>query len=212
MSIVRHLPVRIATRLALAIAACAACGGGQAAPKGNISLDDLRSFSGYAVYSTGSSFEGMPMTHLSRKPPTASHSTGPNLPTVARPDPEDPDLTTVVYGTCTPPPGDESGCPVPLSITSSSYCARPVEKTGPQVLEAAPFTYKGAAAGWVSGGLVLYFRDSTVNIIAAVQDHRAVEMRVADHLIAENARVISAARASVTEDFGPVTAPCTGAN
>ena len=55
---------------------------------------------------------------------------------------------------------------------------------------------------------MLWFRDSTVNIIAAMSDANAVEMRVADQLIALNADVVPDARTSASDDFGGVTASC----
>jgi hypothetical protein len=55
---------------------------------------------------------------------------------------------------------------------------------------------------------VLFFRDSTVNVIAAILDSRAIEMRVADQLIAENANLVPGARTSMSEDFGDVAVSC----
>jgi hypothetical protein len=170
----------------------------QPTPSNRLTLDDVRHFAGYPVYSAGSVFEGKAITHIQRSlPPKPTQLVTPSEPTPVGSAPE-PDLTTVTYGTCTP--SNENGCPVPLSITSSSYCDRPIQ--------GGSFIYKGARAAWISGGLVLWFRDSTVNIIAAMSDANAVEMRVADQLIALNADVVPDARTSASDDFGGVTASC----
>jgi hypothetical protein len=177
----------------------------QSNPNAQLTLEDLRGFRGYPVYSVGSRFEEMPLTHVqvTHSPASRSLAPGTGYPT---PDPMNPDLTTVSYGTCKPPDTDEGGCPLPLSITSSSYCARPVEMG---VFDGEGlFTYRGATAGWASGGLVLFFRDSVVNIISTAKDYRDVEMRVADHMLAENSSAVQGARTSASEDFGPVTATC----
>lgn len=57
----------------------------------------------HRLYWVGRSFEGLPLTGVSR----------------------DPGLTTFMYGTCTPPPGyDAGGCSPPLQIQVASICDR----------------------------------------------------------------------------------------
>ncbi len=163
-------------------------GAGGSAVRGNFTLAQARSFTGYAIYSAGPSVENLPLTYVQRQISSL-------------------DLTTFSYGTCTPS-GPEGGCPVPLSVTSSSYCARPLEQTAPEARDGSVFDFKGAQAEWVSGGLVLHFRNSTVNVIAAMQDARNVELDVASQLVAENAQVVTGSRSQISEGFGPVTATC----
>jgi hypothetical protein len=174
------------------IALLAGCGSGArgTAVGGNFTLAEARNFTGYAVYSAGPSVEGLPLTHIGRWITSI-------------------DLTTFSYGTCTPR-GPEGGCPVPISVASSSYCARPLDRTSHGPGDGSVFDFKGAQAEWVGSSLVLHFRDSTVNIEAAMADGRSVdvELYVASQLVAENASVIAGSRSQVSEDFGPVTATC----
>lgn len=192
------------------LGAAAGCGAGAtdtarpATPTGRLTLSDIQNFDGYAVYSAGSSFEGKTITSIQRirSPRTSQPFTASATPPKAFANPSEPDLTSISYGTCTPV--GENGCPIPLSITSSSYCGRPIDKSA----IGGTFVYRGARAAWISGGLVLFFRDSTVSVIAAILDSRATEMRVADQLIAENANLVPGARTSASEDFGDVAVSC----
>lgn len=176
----------------------------EAAPlAGNLSLDEARQFTAYPIYSAGLSTEGLDMTGIVR---VAHGSTTAGLaPHEAMSDAVD--LTTVIYGTCEPRGTDEPSCGVPLAITSSSYCSRPIGQTAPEARDGAIFDFMGARAEWVSGSLVLHFGGSTVNVIAT-KDPRTTELRVGAKLIAENSASFSNARTSADAELGPVTQLC----
>jgi len=162
---------------------------------GNMGLAEAQAFSEYPVYWLGEEFAGLRVTHIDRV--YYEHPPGVGLPPS--------DMITIVYGDCTPH-GTPPTCVRPISITTSSSCTRPQELTARAAKEGEPFSLRSATAEWVSGSLVIYAGDATVNIIAATDNPREDALAAASSLRSMNA--LGATTAS--HNFSGARIPCGG--
>lgn len=152
--------------------------------KGNLSRQSAREFTEFPVLSAGVSAEGHPLTRIDERTSPAIPASFPTQRRVGF------SMVSFGYGTCTPPPEAEAGCLLPVTITSTSYCARPLEQTSTLLKRGATFSYRGAVAEWVATSLVLHFGETTVNINNNLPDWEAAAFRIADALVLENATAL----------------------
>jgi hypothetical protein len=141
--------------LGIAIAPVGCGGGGSANDKpGTLpaspqldGLDAARSFDDYTLYYLGDSFQGLPLTYAGRG---GGNGTG-----LRR-------SWSFIYGTCTPPPGNEGGCAPPVEVQDWSICTRfPAIYPGPTPKLAPADGAKSLPAG---GGLDVYTGETTIVI------------------------------------------------
>lgn len=124
----------------------------QAAPKGNYSVEQARSFSHFPLYNAGESVDGYPLVAVLHEPRQ--------------------DTVDFIYGDCVVPLGSEGGCSPPVEVQVWPACFRnpslyksrfspPFEKT----------TVRGVPAEVFEGGtrMELHTGKATVVIFAASQ-------------------------------------------
>jgi len=140
-----------------------------ASPVSTYSVEEAESFQGWALYSVGTSFEGMPLVAVLKDPVTA-----PVDPVVTLIRPND---VSFIYGDCLPQDGD--GCAPPLEIQispSSSYTPADID-----LPDVGRTTVRGVEGVFYEEGanLILVTGSSTVSIYGSSRDQ---VLRVAGQL------------------------------
>jgi len=163
--------MRIGAFLLVAVVAvlallAAACGGGGEEPTTSSALpdhlqrevEDARRFDDYPVYWVGESFQGLPLTTVSRMDyPGKWPGEVYNLPWHE---------VAFAYGDCEIGPGEES-CAVPVSVHVRPYCEVPQEVVAEGAKAGSPEVVRGAVVQRLSGGsLQLWTGDITISIAA----------------------------------------------
>jgi hypothetical protein len=136
---------------------------------GVTTVDDIREFKEFPVYWLGESFQGLPLTAISRMDYPGRWPGEPlyNLPWHE---------VSFTYGDCTIAPG-ESSCPMPLSIHTRPYCEVPPEVVWGVARTAPPEEIRGALVQRI-GRSSMQLWTSNVSITIAATDESLVDEAV----------------------------------
>lgn len=136
-------------------------------------IEDARQFKEFTLYWLGETFEGLPLTTITRyryDPPGGT--SGQSESSVA-----------FIYGDCTP--GPDSGCAPPLQIILESYCMRPPELLAPGVKEGPAIQVRGALAQPMGPKQVMVWAgDVRINVFDVRQQGSALSLAEALEAVA----------------------------
>ena len=120
-------------------------------------MDDAKRFTEFDLYWLGDEFAGLPLTRIVRyvyEPP-------PDVPAVTAEN-----VVLFIYGTCTPDPAADFGCPIPLSVRNEPYCMRPPSLLAEQATTGGQGDIRGAEARQLtSGDILLWTGDVRVSLL-----------------------------------------------
>jgi hypothetical protein len=144
----------------------------------DLTIGGAAAFPDFPLYSAGQSFEGLPLSGMTRR-----------LEARQAPDPVRANFVSFRYGDCTPGPG-EFGCPAPLEIqvwpacerNLSSYSLTPMGDPLPH----ERVTVRGAPAAFFEGGQRLEIYTGSVSVVLFGQS-KAQLLRAAASLRGANA-------------------------
>jgi hypothetical protein len=166
----------------VATLAYSAAGGGDSpefdAAHSDLSIDGAAAFPDFALYSAGQSFEGLPLTGMTRR-----------LEARVAPDPARANFVGFRYGDCTPT--SDAGCPAPLEIQVWPACERNLSTYSLTPLgDPLPHedaTVRGVPAAFFEDGQRLEVYTGSVSVVLFGRG-KAQLLRAADALRAVNAQ------------------------
>jgi hypothetical protein len=164
----------------VATLAYSAAGGGDSpefdAAHSDLSIDGAAAFPDFALYSAGQSFEGLPLTGMTRR-----------LEARVAPDPARANFVGFRYGDCTPT--SDAGCPAPLEIQVWPACERNLSTyTLTPLGDPLPHedaSVRGVPAAFFEDGQRLEVYTGSVSVVLFGQG-KAQLLRAADALHAVN--------------------------
>jgi hypothetical protein len=142
----------------------------------DLTIDGAAAFPDFPLYSVGQSFEGLPLTGMTRR-----------LEARVAPDPVRANFVGFRYGDCTP--GPDAGCPAPLEIqvwpacerNLSSYSLTPLGDPLPH----ESLSVRGVPAAFFEEGQRLEVYTGSVSVVLFGEDSASL-LRAADVLQAVN--------------------------
>jgi hypothetical protein len=144
----------------------------------DLSIDGAAAFPDFALYSAGQSFEGLPLTGMTRR-----------LEARVAPDPARANFVGFRYGDCTPT--SDAGCPAPLEIQVWPACERNLSTYSLTPLgDPLPHedaTVRGVPAAFFEDGQRLEVYTGSVSVVLFGRG-KAQLLRAADALRAVNAQ------------------------
>jgi hypothetical protein len=137
--------------------------------------ESIKSFSAFPLYYVGESFEGLPLTAITRRLQTKRLG----------PEPGRANFVGFLYGDCEP--GSDGGCPLPLEIQVWPACERTLSSysMGGQPMPYEATTLRGVPAAFFDNGGRLELYTGRVTIVIFGMDREQIQ-RAADSLVEAN--------------------------
>lgn len=123
----------------------------------DFTLEDAQEFGLFSLYWLGQSFEGLPLTGVTKiEKPGSSGLEEETLANIVRFD----------YGDCVIPPGAEA-CAIPLTVSIRPYCEVPPEIIAEEVKTGPSITIREAQVQWTGSSPRLWTSDVSLGIFGS---------------------------------------------